>query len=305
MVGGNLGGRSTRRTIGFRSERQFNVVNYLILTAYLLITLFPLLNVLAKSMSTESGILTGKVVVWPVGFTLDAYRYTLQSPVFWRATLNQVLVTVAGSVWGMTLTVLMAYPITRKRFMGKAFWAVFLVIPMYFNPGIIPHYLVMRSLGLTNTLWALIIPMFGGMNVLILKSYLEGIDAAMEESARIDGASNLRTLASIMVPLCQPVIATLTLFYAVGQWTSYLGPSIYLTRRELQTLQLYLRNLLAEIESNTAVIGATADWQLMLAKSPQAVRAATIVIAALPMVLLYPFVQRYFIHGLTIGSVKG
>lgn len=305
MVGARHPGRPARATIGRRSERPFAVANYVLLTAYLLITLFPLANVLAKSMSAESGILSGRVVVWPVQFTLDAYRYTLQSPVFWRSFLNQVLVTAGGSLWGITLTVLMAYPITRRRFMGKAFWAVFLVIPMYFNPGMIPNYLVMRSLGLTNTLWALILPMFGGMNVLILKSYLENIDAAMEESARIDGASNLRTLVSIMVPLCQPVIATLVLFYAVGQWTSYLGPSIYLTRPELQTLQLYLRNLLAEIESNTAVIGATAEWQLMLARSPQAVRAATIVIAALPMVLLYPFVQRFFIHGLTIGSVKG
>jgi len=303
MVGAGRGAGKT--AIGRGGDRLFTVVNYAILTAYLLVTLFPLLNVLARSMSAESAIMTGKVVLWPRDFTLNAYRYTLESPVFWRAFFNQVLVTVGGCAWGMTLTVLMAYPITRKRFMGKAFWAVFIVIPMYFNPGMIPNYLVMRSLHLTNTLWALIIPLFGGMNVLILKSYMEGIDPAMDESARIDGASNTRTLWSIILPLCKPVIATLVLFYAVGQWTAYLGPSIYLTKAELQTLQLYLRNLLAEIESNSAVIGATSEWQLMLASSPQAVRAATIVIVAVPMVLLYPFIQRYFIHGLTIGSVKG
>ena len=286
-------------------DRIFDSINYIILTVYAFLTLYPFLYVLAKSFSAESAIVTGKVYLFPVDFTLNAYRYSLESAVFWKAFAIQAIIMVFAVIWSMLMTTFMAYPLTKKRFVGRAFFTVLVVVPMYFSAGMIPSYLLMRSLGLVNTLFALIIPWGGGMGVLIMKSYMEALDVSMEESAKIDGASNFCILVKLIIPVSMPVIATLSLFAAVGSWTNYLGAAIYLTDKSLQTLQLYLRNLLLMVDSGTSIINASSDAEYILAKSPQAVRAASTITVALPMIILYPFIQKFFTQGLTIGSVKG
>ena len=265
--------------------------------------LLPLANVISKSVSEEWAINSGKVGIFPVGFQLDTLRQVVSSDIFIRAFTVSVGVTVVGTVLSILLTAVTAYPLSKRHLPGISFVMVLFVFTMLFSGGMIPNYLLMRNLNLINNLWALILPgMISVFIMLIIKSYYENLPEALEESARIDGAKTYTILFRIILPLSMPVIATISLFYAVGFWNDFFNPMLYINDTSLKTLQLYLRDVVMDADTSNAANKSVDD---MMNMSPEGIRAATVVASTVPILCVYPFLQKYFIKGVLIGSVKG
>lgn len=268
-----------------------------------LITLLPMVHVFATSVSAEWALLSGKVNLLPVGFQLDTLTKVFTSHVFVRAFGVSVFVTVVGTALSILLTAVTAYPLSKRHLPGVSYVMVLFVFTMLFNGGLIPNYLLIRQLHLIDTLWSLILPgMISVFNMLIIKSYYEGLPEALEESARIDGAKTYTILFRILLPLSMPVLATIALFYAVGFWNDYFNPMLYINDPALKTLQLHLRDVVMEVDSSNAINKSADDLMNM---SPEGIRAATVVASTIPILLVYPFLQKYFIKGALVGSVKG
>lgn len=286
-------------------ERVFNVFNYVFFTLLGAATLFPFLNVIAKSLSSEAAVVSGIVTFYPIDFQVGTYELVLGNKQFLNSFRITILVTVIGTFASLFMTVLAAYPLSKPGLKFRKPLLLIYVFTMLFNGGIIPTYLVMRQLELVNTIWALFVP--GLINVfymLIVKNFFEGLPEGLEESAKLDGASNLRVLFSIILPLSKPVLATIGLFYAVLLWNSYFNAMIYITSSELKTLQLYLKELIASTQEVLTTAGQI-DVNRDLNQAPEAVRAASIVTATVPILLVYPFLQKHFVKGVMVGSVKG
>lgn len=276
---------------------------YLFLIIMGMAMLLPLANVFSKSVSEEWAIISGKVGIFPVGFQLDTIRQVISSNIFIRAFTVSVGVTVVGTVLSILLTAVTAYPLSKRHLPGISFVMVLFVFTMLFSGGMIPNYLLMRNLNLINNLWALILPgMISVFNMLIIKSYYENLPEALEESARIDGAKTYTILFRIILPLSMPVIATISLFYAVGFWNDFFNPMLYINDTSLKTLQLYLRDVVMDADTSNAANKSVDDLMNM---SPEGIRAATVVASTVPILCVYPFLQKYFIKGVLIGSVKG
>ncbi|MFM9327447.1 carbohydrate ABC transporter permease [Paenibacillus mesotrionivorans] len=276
---------------------------YLFLIIMGMAMLLPLANVFSKSVSEEWAIISGKVGIFPVGFQLDTLRQVISSDIFIRAFTVSVGVTVVGTVLSILLTAVTAYPLSKRHLPGISFVMVLFVFTMLFSGGMIPNYLLMRNLNLINNLWALILPgMISVFNMLIIKSYYENLPEALEESARIDGAKTYTILFRIILPLSMPVIATISLFYAVGFWNDFFNPMLYINDTSLKTLQLYLRDVVMDADTSNAANKSLDDLMNM---SPEGIRAATVVASTVPILCVYPFLQKYFIKGVLIGSVKG
>ncbi|WP_245237195.1 carbohydrate ABC transporter permease [Paenibacillus ihuae] len=291
--------RLTKRTKG---DLVLDTAVYFFLILLGVIMLLPLINVLSKAISAEWAITSGKVGILPVGFQLDTMKEVISSSTFIRAFGVSVGVTVVGTVISILMTALTAYPLS-KRLPGIPFIMVLFIFTMLFSGGLIPNYLLMRQLHLINNLWVLILPgMISVFNLLVIKSYYESLPEALEESARIDGAKTYTILFRIILPLSMPVIATIALFYAVGFWNDYFGPMIYINDTALKTLQLYLQDVVMDASAANAVNKSVDDLMNM---SPEGIRAATVVASTVPILFVYPFLQKYFIKGVLIGSVKG
>jgi putative aldouronate transport system permease protein len=290
----------TKRTKG---DRLLDIFVYLFLIALGVMMMLPLVNVLSKSVSEEWAITSGKVGILPVGFQLDTLREVISSSMFIRAFCVSVGVTVVGTLISILMTALTAYPLSKRNLPGISFFMVLFIFTMLFSGGLIPNYLLMRQLHLINNLWVLILPgMISVFNMLVIKSYYESLPEALEESARIDGAKTYTILFRIILPLSMPVIATIALFYAVGYWNDYFGPMIYINDTALKTLQLYLQDVVMDASAANAVNKSVDDLMNM---SPEGIRAATVVASTVPILFVYPFLQKYFIKGVLIGSVKG
>lgn len=276
---------------------------YLFLIALGLIMLLPLASVFSKAVSEEWAITSGKVGILPVGFQLDTLTQVISSSMFIRAFCISVGVTAIGTLISILMTALTAYPLSKRNLPGISFIMVLFIFTMLFSGGLIPNYLLMRQLHLVNNLWVLILPgMISVFNMLVIKSYYESLPEALEESARIDGAKTYTILFRIILPLSMPVIATIALFYAVGYWNDYFGPMIYINETALKTLQLYLQDVVMDANSANLTNKSVDDLMNM---SPEGIRAATVVASTVPILLVYPFMQKYFIKGVLIGSVKG
>ncbi|MGN7765504.1 carbohydrate ABC transporter permease [Paenibacillus sp. 22594] len=276
---------------------------YLFLIAIGLIMLLPLASVFSKAVSEEWAITSGKVGILPVGFQLDTLTQVISSSMFIRAFCISVGVTAIGTLISILMTALTAYPLSKRNLPGISFIMVLFIFTMLFSGGLIPNYLLMRQLHLVNNLWVLILPgMISVFNMLVIKSYYESLPEALEESARIDGAKTYTILFRIILPLSMPVIATIALFYAVGYWNDYFGPMIYINETALKTLQLYLQDVVMDANSANLTNKSVDDLMNM---SPEGIRAATVVASTVPILLVYPFMQKYFIKGVLIGSVKG
>ncbi|OKP72216.1 sugar ABC transporter permease [Paenibacillus helianthi] len=276
---------------------------YLFLIALGLMMLLPLASVFSKSVSEEWAITSGKVGILPVGFQLDTLMQVISSSLFIRAFCISVGVTAIGTLISILMTALTAYPLSKRKLPGISFIMVLFIFTMLFSGGLIPNYLLMRQLHLINNLWVLILPgMISVFNMLVIKSYYESLPEALEESARIDGAKTYTILFRIILPLSMPVIATIALFYAVGYWNDYFGPMIYINETALKTLQLYLQDVVMDANSANLTNKSVDDLMNM---SPEGIRAATVVASTVPILLVYPFMQKYFIKGVLIGSVKG
>lgn len=290
-----------KRTI---HDISLDVIIYGTLLLITLATLLPFANVLSKSVSEEWAVISGKVGIFPVGFQLETMKFVITSNQFIRSFSVSLFITVVGTVLSLCITAITAYPLSKRHLPGIGIVMLLFIFTMLFNGGIIPNYMLIRNLGLLDSLWSLILPSIVSVfNLLVMKSYFEGLPESLEESARIDGARTFTILFRILLPLSGPVLATVALFYAVSYWNDFFNAMIYINSPSLKPLQLYLRDVVLNASSATAGMEATQDDMMNL--SPDNIRSATVIASTIPILLLYPYLQKYFIKGVLIGSVKG
>jgi putative aldouronate transport system permease protein len=287
-------------------DKIFMGINYIFLTVILIVILYPLIYTLSASFSEPSAVISGKVTLLPVDFTLVGYQKIFEYPTLIKGMLNSLFYTIVGASISVVLTMLAAYPLTRKDLPGRRILTLLFFFPMLFSGGLIPFYLVVRDLGLVNTRWALIIPTaLSVWNLIITISFLRtSIPEELYEAAQIDGCSDIGYLFKIVLPLSKSIIAVLFLLYAVTQWNQYFFSLIFQTNPELAPLQIVLRNILIY---NKIDLGMMADVKRMADQQAlqEQLKFASMVVASVPVLLLYPFIQRYFVQGLTVGAIKG
>lgn len=285
------------------SETIYIGIVYAILIGSGILCLFPFLNVLAKSLSANWAIISGKVGLLPVAFTLENVMFVIRDHLFQNAFLIAVFVTVVGTLGSVVLTAVTAYPLSKKHLPGIKFILLLYIFTMLFNGGLVPSYLLVKNLHLMDNLGSLILPaLINVFNMLLMKNYYESLPESLEESAKLDGASNLRIVLSIVIPISAPVFATISLFYAVSFWSDWFHPMLYLNDPALKPLQLYLRDIILQASDENLL---NQDIDSLLNLSPEGIRNATIIVSTIPILLVYPMLQRYFIKGILIGSVKG
>jgi putative aldouronate transport system permease protein len=277
-----------------------DIFAYAFMTILALSTLLPFMNVVSKALSAEWAVVSGKVGIWPIGFQLDSLKLVLFSKEFLIAFKNSVFVTGVGTVCTLLITGMTAYPLSKRDMPGMNKILLLFVFTMFFNGGMIPTYLLIRDLHILNTHGAIIIPaLINVFHLLIIKNYYESLPESLEESAKLDGAGNFTILFKIIIPVSIPVYASITVFTAVMQWNNYFGPMLYINDPKLKLLPLYLRDLISEAQD---VINASNNLGNV---SPEGVTSAAIIASTVPILLVYPFLQKYFIKGMLIGSVKG
>ncbi len=292
-----------------RRDVVFPIVNTIILILLMIITLYPVLNTVAISFNDSLDALKGGIGVWPRIFSTDSYKELITDPAIYRAFWISLAKTVITTVLNLFFTSMLAYALSRKEYVLRGFITTVLVLTMYINAGMIPNYLLIsRTLGLRNTYWVYIIPtMFSCFNMIVIRTYIQGLPEALVESARIDGAGDLRTFFQIILPLCLPVMATVALFVAVGAWNSWFDTYLYNgSKKDLYSMQYLLKMKLATTQSASNSANATADALAQQTKvTPVVVRSAISVISAVPILIVYPFLQKYFVTGMALGAVKG
>ncbi|RAV03028.1 carbohydrate ABC transporter permease [Paenibacillus sp. YN15] len=282
----------------------FDAINYILITLISLVMLYPFLNVASVSMSSYHAYVNNPMMFWPRDFNLKAYYEIMKQALLWRSYLNTIIVTVSGVGIGILLYILTAYPLSKKVLKGRRVMMLLIIFTMLFNGGLIPNYYLMRSLGLLDTLTALVVPaLFTGFNLILMKNFFEALPEELEEAARIDGASDPFILFRIVVPLSKPIIATLCLFAAVGYWNNFFNGIVYIRSSFKWPLMLYLREVIAGAsamarEGNAAETGAE---QL----TSETIKYATLMLVMVPILCVYPFLQKYFVKGIMLGSVKG
>ncbi|MBD2868717.1 carbohydrate ABC transporter permease [Paenibacillus arenilitoris] len=286
--------------VGERRLSLFNVVNSILLIGVALSTLYPVWYITVISFSDTVSVLQGNVFLRPRGFNVEAYAEVLKDAKIPRAYLNTVYYTALGTFFNLLFTAVAAYPLAQRGFFGRRFWMVAIVLTMFLNAGIIPTYMIVQELGLIDTVWALVLPnAIWTFELIILKSFYENMSSQIREAAMIDGASEYRILFSIIIPLSKPALASIGLFYFMGHWNSFFLPLIYLNDKEMFPLQIVLRDMLIfNSESDAALVDRAA-------LAPQAMKNATIVLSMIPVLMVYPFAQKYFAKGVMLGSVKG
>ncbi len=278
--------------------------NYVILGAFSLAALYPLWYVIVSSLSSSRAITAGEVSLWPVEFNTEAYFRLFDDGQLFVAMGNTILVTLVGTLLNMVLTTLAAYPLSRKRLKGRNLLLMFIIFTMIFTTGVIPNFILVKSLGLMDTYWSLWLPaLVSTYNMFVMKSFMEGLPEEIEESAAIDGAGDWRILVQIILPLCKPIMAALSLFYAVSWWNSYFNVLLYITKSTQQTLTLKLYQMILQVNQSLLNNGSEGVDQVML--TPEGIKAAAIVIAVTPILIVYPFLQKHFVKGVLLGSVKG
>jgi putative aldouronate transport system permease protein len=291
--------RGPRPTRGYRV---FQAVNAVVLTGVVVLTLYPFVNIVARSFSGEHYIRAGLVNLWPRGFNLTTYRHVMSDPMFWTNYRNTLVYTVVATVISMVLTTCYAYVLSKRQLKGRTVLVGLAVFTMFFNGGLIPNYVLVSALGMRNTIWAIVLPnAINVFNLLVMKAFFESLPTELEEAAAVDGLNTYGILRRIVLPLSKAVLATMVLFYAVMFWNSWFAGFLYMDRSELFPVTVYLRNLIAGATSGSDNSTAS-DTALQIAASIQAV---TIVLTMLPIMLVYPFIQRYFVSGVMLGAVKG
>jgi putative aldouronate transport system permease protein len=276
---------------------------YLLLTTFLLVVLVPLVNIVASSFSSPAAVSGGRVFLWPVDFTLVGYEAVLSNDAILTGFANSVFYAVVGTLVSVSLTVMIAYPLSRTELVGRKVLIGGVLFTMLFSGGLIPTYMVVRALGLLDTRWAIILPTaIAAWQVLIAMTFFRSsIPGELYEAAQLDGASDLRFLWSVVLPLSKPLLAVIALMYGIGQWNSYFSALIYLRSEDLYPLQLVLRDLL--IVNNSG--GSNLADQLAAQQMADLMKFSLIVVSTVPVLLVYPFVARHFTKGVMLGSVKG
>ncbi|MFD6177682.1 MULTISPECIES: carbohydrate ABC transporter permease [unclassified Isoptericola] len=290
---------TVKDSTGYRTFRVTNVVALVIVCA---VMLYPFVNLVAKAFSSEGYIAAGEVNLVPRGFNLETFKVVMDDAMFWTNYMNTVVYTVLGTVISMALTTPYAYALSRQNLKGRNFFIGVAVFTMFFSGGLIPNYILVSDvLGMRNSMWAIVLPgAISVFNLLVMKSFFENFPAELEEAAAIDGLTTYGIFGRIVLPLSKAVLATMTLFYAVSLWNSWFSAFLYLDQKELFPVTVYLRNLIAAA-SNPAAGIAGADTVQIGAN----IQSVTMLLTVLPIVCFYPFIQRYFVSGVMLGSVKG
>ena len=284
-------------------SRIFDMILNVIVFFSVLVCLIPMLYVASVSLSSNSAILSRRVYIWPVELTFDSYRVVFADKTMIRSLLFTVVLTLVFTAMSMMMTILMAYPLSKKGLKGRNFFLLMVVITMYFSGGMIPDYILIKNLGLLNKVGALIFPgLISAFNMIVLKTFFSNLPESLEESALIDGANYLTILVRIVLPLSLPVLATLSLFYAVGRWNYFMDSLLYITDSKLYPIQLKLyqivyNNMQPEI---SAIEGSIASNLL-----PESLKAASVMFCTIPILLVYPWLQKHFVQGIMIGSIMG
>lgn len=288
------------------SDKVFYIILLLIMFTVLYVTLFPFINVLAISFNKSSDTTKGGIGLWPRVFTIDNYKQLSRYPAIFVGFYISVLRTVLGTISGVFCTSVLAYCISRRDFVLRKFITTMFVLTMYISGGLIPGFMVIRMLGLNNSFWVYIIPSFiSAYNLIIMRSFIDEIPYSLQESAFIDGANDFQIFVKIVLPLCKPVIATIALFIAVGQWTAWFDTYLFAPNNEsITTLQYELMKILQGSVSSGATGGKAAREQISKVVSPLSIRMAITVVTVVPVVIIYPFVQKFFVSGMTLGAVK-
>ncbi|WP_138493320.1 carbohydrate ABC transporter permease [Paenibacillus pinistramenti] len=289
-----------------KGERAFDVVNYIILGLVLVITLYPFLNVLAISLNDSTDTVRGGIYIWPREFTWENYKTIFGYTSLIQGFKISILRTVIGTLLGLLSSSMLAFTLSRPDFRSRKFVSVFLAMTMYFSGGMVPVYILMRDLHLLGTFSVYILPgMVSAFNVFVIRSFIDGLPYALQESAKLDGANDFVIYYKIILPLCKPVLATIALFLAVGQWNSWFDTYLYNgNKASLTTLQYELMKILDSTQQGSAMTNANDLANQMANVSPESIKMAITIVVTLPILIVYPFLQKYFVGGMTLGAVK-
>ncbi|AWB45503.1 ABC transporter permease [Paenibacillus sp. CAA11] len=282
-------------------SRIFTVINNALLVIIALACLLPFINIIASSFATTDEVMAKRFILFPTTFSLDAYKYILSTPTIFRGLGVSVGVTIVGTVVSMALTSLMAYALSRKYLQGRNFINFIVVFSMLFSGGMIPTFLVVKGAGLIDSYWSLILPVaINAFNMIIMRNFFQALPESLEESAKIDGSTDFGVFFKIMLPLALPSIATISLFYAVAYWNTYMNAILYITDSAKWPIQVLLRQIVIVSSGMQAETGS-----VEVVPPAQTIKMAVIVITTVPMLLAYPFVQKHFVKGAMLGAVKG
>lgn len=291
------------------SDKAFDAVNKILVTLITLVIIYPLIFVVSASISDPAAVNTGKMWLWPVDMTLDGFKRVFQNEAIWLGYRNTIIYTAVGTLIHLTILLPCAYALSRKELLAKKIFLWFILFTMLFNGGLIPTYLVVKALGMLDSIWAIVIPnVVGAWSILVARSFFEQtIPDQLVEASKIDGASDFFIFRKIVLPLSLPIIAVMALFHAVALWNQYFSALIYLSDDKLYPLQLILRQILVlnEVSAEGIAEGAgTAESFVDQVKTASLVKYAVIIVSALPLLIVYPFLQRFFVKGVLIGSIK-
>ena len=287
-----------------KSYKTFKVLDVFLLLLIAFVTLFPFIYLFSISLSSSKAVLAGNVYFYPKDFNFQAYKGIMEQSNFWLGYKNTVIYTVFGTLISLFMTIICSYPLSKKNLVGSSVFLKLIVFTMFFSGGLIPTYLLIQKIGLVNTRFAILLPgAINAYNVLIMKTFFQGIPESLEEAAKIDGLNQIGVLIKIVLPLSKPIIATITLFISVGFWNDWFSSLIFLNSDKLYPVTLFLRNIIMGT-TMAAKSGQTMDASAGQSL-PQTLQAAATMLVVLPILCVYPFVQKYFVQGVMIGSVKG
>ena len=289
------------RKVKFGS-RFFDMMNIIFMVLFMFIILYPLYYIFIVSISGGVAVRSGQVKWFPLDVNLNAYKQIFEDPDIVRSYGNTLLYTAVGTAINLVMTTLLAYPLSKKQFYGRGPITVLVVLTMFFNGGMIPSYLIINSLGMIDTIWALVLPVaINSYNMILMRTFFQGLPEELFESARIDGSTELRSMVQIALPASLPVLSTMFLFYAVEHWNSFFPALIYLNNKAMYPVQVILRNIViaGEMAEQKAAFQGNVNYVVALG-----IKYAVIIVVILPILSVYPFIQRYFIKGVMIGSLK-
>ncbi|NBD26537.1 carbohydrate ABC transporter permease [Paenibacillus glycinis] len=292
-------------------DKLFLICNYLYVFAAFLIVFYPVVYIVSASVSDPKYVASGEMWLWPKGITFDGYQRVLENSNIWIGYWNTIVYTVLGTAINLAVTLPAAYALSRKDFVGRHFFTGMFMVTMFFGGGLVPTYLLVKQLHMVNTVWAIVLPSAASIwNIIVSRTFFQSsIPRELQEAAQIDGATNMKLFVRIILPLSMPIIAVMALFYGVGNWNSYFSALIYLNDNAKYPLQLVLRQILV-LQEMSAQGGGVIDSSTATAMNTKAeiaalVKYAVIIVATVPVIAVYPFLQRYFVQGVMIGSIKG
>lgn len=291
-----------RRIKNSPGDLVFTVITYLVVSLVIVVTLYPFIYIISNSISESGAVARSEIWLLPKGINFDAYTRVFKDPLLLTSYGNTLWYVCIGTLINLGMTTSLAYPLSRRAFQGRRILMIAVTFTMFFSGGMVPTYILIQKLGLLNTRWALVLPVaISTYNLIVTRSFLENIPESLHEAATIDGASELTIFIRIFLPLSKPILATMTLFYAVAHWNSYFNAMLYLTREQLYPLQLFLRRILIQYEASEMMTDVIQDRDSI----SMTIRYAAIIISTLPIICVYPFLQKYFVKGVMIGAIKG